>query len=465
MKKILLCLVLLLAACSNAPKLPPATETSAALPTFSQTPALVPTATAVPALDIAPDAVMGRAVTLWHALGGEAQVALESAIQRFNADNDWGLRVYPRAFGSLQALREAMTAVQEAQAGMPDLVLARPQDLAAWHEADLVLDLRPYWLDADWGVPLTDRAAFVPALLAQDQLPDGRLLGLPAQRSARGLFYNRSWAQALGFSASPRTADAFREQACAANQSFRLGDDDESNDGLGGWLVDDNPLTVLGWLAAFGGGTGDASPYDLTQSPNAAALTFLKQLYDDACAWLVDPQQVWPPYYEQLAQRQALMISGNTREAVLLQAYWQRVGATDEWTLIPFPGAEQPVYVLDGSSYGLVRSQPEQQLAGWLFLRWLMSPAEQARWAQQTGYLPARTDLPPEALSPVQRNVLNALTEGVATGVTQPQQVFWLRARAVLGDGFYIFFYQNWAADEAPALLDMMQTTLEDLDG
>ncbi|PIZ25991.1 MAG: ABC transporter substrate-binding protein, partial [Chloroflexi bacterium CG_4_10_14_0_8_um_filter_57_5] len=41
---------------------------------------------------------------------------------------------------------------------------------------------------------------------------NGQRLGAPAQRSARFLFYNQTWARELGFSAPPATADEFRQQ-------------------------------------------------------------------------------------------------------------------------------------------------------------------------------------------------------------------------------------------------------------
>ena len=61
--------------------------------------------------------------------------------------------------------------------------------------------------------------------------------GGPAQRSARVIFYNQTWARELGFNAPPSTADDFREQACKANASFRS-NEDPKDDALGGWLVD-----------------------------------------------------------------------------------------------------------------------------------------------------------------------------------------------------------------------------------
>ncbi len=459
LRLLLVLFALLLSACSGGAATPSPT---AALPTLAVSPTVVPTATPLPSLGLSPEAVNGRSLTLWHSMSGPAQAALDDMVRRFNAENDWGLKVYPRAFITTQDLMAAMDAALTAGAGAPDVVVALSPELLAWEQADAVVDLTPYWLDVDWGLSAAERSAFLSALLAQDRV-NGRLLGLPAQRSLRGLFYNRSWAEELGFPTPPRTADEFRAQVCAANRQFRLADDDETNDGLGGWLVDGAPQTALGWLGAFGGGAGDAAGYDFTQAANEEALRYLKSLYDDACAWLPDPQRMLPPYYDPFYRRQALAISGSSSEIPTLQAFWERMNATDDWQLIPFPGPQETAYALDGSSYALLRSQPEQQLAGWLFLRWLMAPEQQARWVQMTGYLPARQDLPPDNLPAALQSVVDDLAAGTQ-GLPQPQRVSWRRGRAVLGDGFYILFYQNWPPDDVPALLETIQTTLESLE-
>jgi len=55
----------------------------------------------------------------------------------------------------------------------------------------------------------------------------------------------------LGFLAPPSTDEEVRDQMCAANASF-LKDDDTTNDGLGGWLINTDPVAMLSWLTAFG---------------------------------------------------------------------------------------------------------------------------------------------------------------------------------------------------------------------
>ncbi len=156
----------------------------------------------------------------------------------------------------------------------PDLVAALPEQTLAWDAHGAVVDLNPYLDDPQWA--LDARTDFPAIFWAQDNV-NGKQLGLPAQRSARFIFYNTTWAHELGFDSPPATPQDFRQQACAANASFRK-DADPKNDGYGGWIVDTAWQTTYSWILAFGGGVVDGSDYtfrstQLTAAANAKTAT------------------------------------------------------------------------------------------------------------------------------------------------------------------------------------------------
>jgi ABC-type glycerol-3-phosphate transport system substrate-binding protein len=329
--------------------------------------------------------------------------------------------------------------------------------------------LNPYIYDPAWGLTANEIADVPATFWTQDQI-NGQRLGAPAQRSARFLFYNQTWAREMGFSSPPASAEEFRQQACAANASFRA-DAVEQNDGYGGWIVDADWMTVFPWLLAFGGGVTDGGGYRFRTDQNLAALEFLKTLKEDACAWITaDPENPFAmnpgPFYEQFSHRSALFITGDLTEAAALSATLTRLGSTDEWTMIPFPGPEAQAVTVYGPSYTLLESTPERQLASWLFVRWLLSAENQAKWVETTGTLPLRTatlDLLADYRSahPQWDTAVQSLP--LAQGV--PQRADWHTVRYVLADGTLSIFRMDVKIADIPNVLAEMDATAEELSG
>ena len=72
-------------------------------------------------------------------------------------------------------------------------------------------------------------------------------------------------------------------------------------------------------------------------------------------------------------------------------AAMQRLKNGDDWTVLPFPSASgQPVVVAYGPSYYIFNSSPNQQLAAWLFVRWLSAPEQDSRLARGWATYPVR---------------------------------------------------------------------------
>ena len=447
---------LILSACSPASPTPTPTLT---LATASETPA--PTPTAAASIKVDPAALSGVNLQVWHAFAGSAYDVFTSQVAQFNAVNEWGIVVIQAGYGDHPTLFEAVNEAIESGA-TPDLVAALPEQTLAWEASAAVVDLGPYIGDPVWGAGSDFNADlssdFQPVFLAQDNL-DGKQLGVPAQRSARFLFYNKTWGGELGFDNPPATANEFRQQACAANASFRS-DASPQDDGYGGWIVDTHWQTTYSWLLAFGGGLVDGKEYGFRTDPNLEALQFLKGLYDDNCAWL--STEATP--FDSFARRSALFISGDLAEVPLANESMSRLNNADEWTLLPFPGSSGNVLVSYGPSYSLLKSTPEKQLAAWLFTRWILSPENQAQWVEASGLFPLRNSVVDmvgqyRASAPQWESAIGDLS--LAQGV--PQLASWRKVRYVLEDGTKIIFQTDIPVDQIPSILTEMDSTAKEI--
>ncbi len=453
---IFLLAALMLSACSpGSPTLPPTPD----LPTVTETPASPPTLTPTPApsIGVDPASLHGLNLQVWHAFAGPAYDVFTDQVAQFNTANEWGILVKPTGYGDYTALSDAVNAALDSGQS-PELLVSLPEQTLTWAASGAVVDLNPYLGDLSWGLGKDAIADIPPVFWAQDN-DDGRQLSLPAQRSARFLFYNKTWAHELGFDGPPGTADEFRQQACAANASFRK-DQDPQNDGYGGWIVDTHWQTAYSWLLAFGGGVMSGGAYGFRTDPNLAAFQFVKGLFDDHCAWL----STEPTPFDSFARRSALFVSGDLAALSLEMDSMSRLKNADEWTVIPFPGSQTSTVVAYGPSYTLLKSTPEKQLAAWLFARWLLTPENQAQWVEATGLFPLRTSLldmvgPYRAASPQWEAAVDALS--LAQGV--PPLASWRKVRYVLEDGTTVIFQKNTSVDQLPSALTEMDAMAEEL--
>jgi multiple sugar transport system substrate-binding protein len=443
---------------SSATNVPDATE-----PTV---PAIA-TSTRLPSINVSASSLNGTRIQVWYALSGESEQAFISLMARFNSVNEWGITVDATSRGDYQTLGEAVD-ISLADASFPDLVLALPEQAITWNASGAVVGLDPYINDSKWGLTDNGGTADFPAVFWQQDEIAGRRLGIPAERSARYLFYNVTWAHELGFDNSPVTSADFRAQVCAANASFRT-DADLTNDGYGGWLVDANWQTIYPWLLAFGGGVTNGDQYSFRTDQNQVALDFLKELRDDGCAWMaIDPENPsglnTGPFYEQFARRSAFFITGDLTEAAALTETLTRMNSTDEWTMIAFPGTETRAVTVYGPSYTMLASTPQRQLAAWLFVRWMLLPENQVKWVTTAGTLPLRASILNQFSNYQSTNPqwgaavkLLPLAQGV------PQRATWSTIRYVLQDGTMEIFRMNLPLDQIPAVLDEMDATTNEL--
>jgi multiple sugar transport system substrate-binding protein len=449
-----LLLVFLLAACQPAqPKL---TATPSARATGTPRPASSPDAGTH--LGIPKEALKGVTIQVWHPWFEVEANLFESQVNEFNQTNEWGITVQSTSQINYTQLNENVTAALPT-AGRPQLVIAFPEHALAWDANGYVTDLNPYINDPQYGFTQADVGDFPPVFLSQDSI-GGKQLGIPAERSARFLLYNASWAQDLGFDEPPKTALKFRQQACRAHLAM-LTDNDKTNDGQGGWAVDTSPMTLLSWMTAFGGGVLEGNNYRFLTSKNIAALTFVKQLYDDGCAWAVQPDADLAVAF---SGRKAMFATASLEE---LSGYARSMASADnadEWTVLSFPGDIQTGLVIYGSSYVLLKSTPEQELASWLFVRWLLSPENQKKWVEVTGLFPLRTSsLEPLTDYKNSHPQWSAAVDLLPQAQIQPQLASWRKIRVMLGDGFNTVFSSNIPAGRVADILATMESTSKDL--
>ena len=366
----------------------PANPPSKVTPHLTSTPVHVPQATAafkpISNFDIKMADLEGISVNFWH---NWSQDRIAPLVNEFNAKNNWGIVVNASLYDSSNDLSEALLAKLPGS-DPPQVAVGYIDQALTWDTSGKLLDLAPYVNDPVWGLSTEEQADYL-LIFWDEGLVGGKRVSLPAQASGQFLFYNQTWAQELGFTTPPQTSEEFRIQACAANQQMRT-DYTVANDSTGGWLVNTEAATVTAWIHAFGGEV--ASPrsgkYYFKTSHSQEAFTFLKTLFDQNCAWV--SIEAYPD--EDFARRRAIFATGSLADLPFIGQAISEANSNDQWTVLPFPSPDgQPAVIVSMPSFVLLPGTPQQQMAGWLFIRWMQAAAIQAEWSRLTGDFPVRT--------------------------------------------------------------------------
>jgi multiple sugar transport system substrate-binding protein/sn-glycerol 3-phosphate transport system substrate-binding protein len=439
----------------------PSPDAEASTSTLEAVETDVPVATNTPDLEsrlgVELGALDGLTVDVWHPFYGAPSSLFESQIREFNNTNTWGIQVQSKSFQNYTELYEQASAAVTGP-DKPDVVVGLPEYAVEWYAQEAVLDLAPYVSDPIYGLSDAQIADFPSVFWEQDQVGDLRL-GMPAQRTTRLLLYNQTWANELGFDDPPADATEFREQACEANQ-FMRSDEDPQNDGRGGWLLDTHPITNLSWLLAFGGGAQEDDGFRFLTAENIEATRFVKGLSEDSCAWKTQNTEPLTRFVD----RSSLFATASLEELPDLARAFASAGSADKWTVLPFPGAADSAVVVYGSSYILFESEDPNQLAAWLFVRWLLSPENQADWVNSAGLFPLQASTigllsDYAAGHPRWTEAVNLLPQGHIT----PQLAGWRTVRVALGDGFNFMFRVDTPVGQVPSILAQLDAVVADL--
>jgi multiple sugar transport system substrate-binding protein len=400
----------------------------------------------------------GSEIRIIHPWSGESAVVVRDLISQFNKGNVWGIKVDEVVGGSTSETARMFVENMKTSDAM-NIVVVPPEYLAGWSADGTIIDLTSHISNPEWGIQTSEKDDFLPQSWTSSTI-ENKQIGIPTQINLQFLVYNRTWANELGFSTAPQTQDEFKEQVCAAAHANNF-DNIKENDGTGGWIINSSSQTILSWINAFNGSkawTSD-SKIVLNQDETGEAFTYLRSLFVNGCAW---NSRVASPF-NYFADRQTLAFSATLPDLMELEETLAFNKKTDEWLILPYPGKTNPSpVIMTGLSYGISKTNPTDELASWLFLRWMMLPRHQARLAEASGSIPA-------ARSAVELMKGFADThpwwqlarDMVGEAEMVPPTSAWRQVRPVLEDSFWQMLQPTPLP--IPTLLEQMDKTIRSL--
>ena len=328
-------------------------------------------------------------VTIWHVYGGETESPLNDLIDTFNetVGRAQNIRVQVGSVTNTNTIHEAVLASAYGEPGataLPDMFVSYPKTVLALPDADILVDYRDYFSDAE----LDD---FIPAFLAEGEI-GGHLTVLPVAKSTEILFVDKTlfdrFAAATGATLDDlstweglyRTAEAYTAWTDAQTPDtpddgkvffvhdyhfnyFQVGVESLGTDFFDGDQVAFGPVFRRVW-----------EPY---ARATLAGSVWLKSGYateplrtGDAVASVASSASVL--YYAN-----TVTYPDNTSEPV-------------EIISLPCPtfaGGEKLV-MQRGAGICTVRSTPERERACMTFLKWLTAPKRNVDFVTRLGYMP-----------------------------------------------------------------------------
>ncbi|MDY7078036.1 MAG: ABC transporter substrate-binding protein [Chloroflexota bacterium] len=330
----------------------------------------------------------GQTVVFWYQHTLSREELMLSMIDDFNRTNEWGITVQGETQGGYTDLYQKIIAGIPANQ-LPSMAVAYQNQAATYAVQGALVALDPYVDSEKWGYPEAELDDFFPIALGADYLPQFEArYGWPPYKSMEVMYYNEDWLAELGYDGPPETWEEFKEMACAAAEQPFSGATGEGGS-LGYEYTSQDASRFATFSFSRGGniinetGTG----YVFNGQEGLAALEFLKDLEANGCAGLVTER-----YGDQSdfgAGRVLFTFSSISGLSYYVTAVDE--GAGFNWSVNPPPHSlPEPRLNIYGASISVFESTPEEQLAAWLFIKWLSEPEQQAQWASGTGYFPTR---------------------------------------------------------------------------
>jgi maltose-binding protein MalE len=114
-------------------------------------------------------------------------------------------------------------------------------------------------------------------------------------------------------------------------------------------------------------------------------------------------------------------------------------------------------------SYTILASEANEQLASWLFIRWMALSRNQAALAERSGAWPASSEAIAQMPSIARRTRLGPILLWIPIAQPAPVHPEWRLARSVLSDATWQLYQINIKLEDIPNLLSILDATIKDV--
>lgn len=322
-------------------------------------------------------------ISFWHSMGGVNGQAIDTLVQKFNDENEYGITVEAEYQGSYD---DALNKLKSAQIGNMGADLVQVYEIGT-----------RFMIESGWIVPMQsmvnadeyDTSVLESNLAAYYTIND-MLYSMPFNSSTPLMYYNKDMFDAAGITEIP---DSLESIAQIGDKLLDSGAQEVMSLGIYGWFFEQF-IGKQGLEYANNGNGRTEAATAVAFDENGAAANILnewKNLYDLGYAPNVGKGGD-AGLADFSAGKSAITLGSTASLKQILQdvdgkfevgtAYFPKVKSTDEGG----------VSIGGASLWALDNNYPKKLRATWEFVKFLISPESQAFWNAETGYFPVNVD-------------------------------------------------------------------------
>lgn len=338
----------------------------------------------VPEIEVADASEVDKTtISFWHSMGGVNGQAIDTLVQKFNDENEYGITVEAEYQGSYD---DALNKLKSAQIGNMGADLVQVYEIGT-----------RFMIESGWIVPMQsmvnadeyDTSVLESNLAAYYTIND-MLYSMPFNSSTPLMYYNKDMFDAAGITEIP---DSLESIAQIGDKLLDSGAQEVMSLGIYGWFFEQF-IGKQGLEYANNGNGRTEAATAVAFDENGAAANILnewKNLYDLGYAPNVGKGGD-AGLADFSAGKSAITLGSTASLKQILQdvdgkfevgtAYFPKVKSTDEGG----------VSIGGASLWALDNNDPKKLRATWEFVKFLISPESQAFWNAETGYFPVNVD-------------------------------------------------------------------------
>lgn len=338
--------------------------------------------------------IEGLELDFWYVWDiDEPGTGMNAIVDRFNQENEWGIVINSVDQGLvLDPLDSIEMAFEEGL--VPHLLLSDTSAITSWYQDGLTLDLSPFLDDPAAGLSVKDQQDYYSGLYEGFTIEGSIRPGLPFTQTIQVIYYNKSWAEELGYSTPPGSGKDLEEQACSAAADREL--TTSSLPQPTGILLSPEAANIVSAIYAYDGhflnSGGDGYLFSTPEIQQVAEDWQALLRMGCGMTFYTHPDPMSSELaFENFNQRETMMMVASSQMMDYVHTGANQTGRADEWEMLPFLGPNGKKAVSSEiQSVVIFKTSPEEELASWLFLKYLASPETQAEWAQYSRYYPTR---------------------------------------------------------------------------